>query len=72
MLSKEPETLVYMLLYLLCAHGIDLRGAALIDRERVLQQFQDAPSTIQHSDHFAMPGPKFFNNVCKLGLSKRT
>ncbi|MGH8664435.1 MAG: hypothetical protein ACREUX_09220 [Burkholderiales bacterium] len=64
--ARYANLFVFDLLY---ADGIDLRGAALIDRKRALQQLLvDASPTIQYSDHFAAPGPKFFKSACKLGL----
>lgn len=68
-LSNAPGTLVYFVFDLLYANGIDLRGAALVDRKRALQQLlQGVPPIIQYSDHFAVPGPEFFKNACALGL----
>jgi bifunctional non-homologous end joining protein LigD len=68
-LSKAPGTLVYFAFDLLYVDGMDLRGVTLIDRKRALHQLlEGAPATIQYSDHFAVPGPDFFENACKLGL----
>lgn len=68
-LSNAPGTLVYFVFDLLYADGIDLRGAALLDRKRALQHLLEAPpDMIQYSDHFDAPGREFYNNVCKLGL----
>ena len=68
-LSNGPGSLTYFAFDLLYVDGIDLRGATLIDRKRVLQQLlEGAPQAIQYSDHFAAPGAAFFKNVCALGL----
>jgi bifunctional non-homologous end joining protein LigD len=68
-LSNAPETLVYFAFDLLYADGIDLSGATLLDRKRVLQQLlADAPAIIRYSDHFDVPGRDFFTSACKLGL----
>jgi bifunctional non-homologous end joining protein LigD len=68
-LSNAPGALVYFAFDVLYVDGVDLRGATLIDRKRVLQQLLEGASpTIQYSDHFAMSGPDFFRNACKLGL----
>jgi bifunctional non-homologous end joining protein LigD len=65
-LSNGPGSLIYF--DLLYVDGIDLRGAALIDRKRALQQLLEGASPIQYSDHFAAPGSDFFKNVCALGF----
>ncbi len=68
-LSNGPGSLLYFAFDLLYADGIDLRGAALIDRKRALQQLlEGAPDLFQYSDHFAVPGADFFKNICALGL----
>ncbi len=64
--SKDLKYLAFDLLHL---NGFDLRAVALTERKRLLQQLlSNAPSAIQYSEHFAVPGPTFFQNVGDLGL----
>lgn len=61
--------LTFMAFDVLYLDGYDVRGVALVERKRVLERLlEDAPPNIQYSEHFAVPGRPFFDNVCKLGL----
>jgi bifunctional non-homologous end joining protein LigD len=54
---------------LLHLNGFDLRGVALSERKRLLHEIlSNAPAAIQYSEHFAVPGPAFLQNVGQLGL----
>ena len=71
-----PAGLRYLAFDLLYLDGVDLRGAALADRKRLLKQlFDDAPPALAYSEHFAAPGAAFLENVRALGcegmISKR-
>jgi bifunctional non-homologous end joining protein LigD len=68
-LSGSGADLSYLAFDLLYLDGYDLRGVALIERKRVLAQLlEDAPPALKYSEHFAVPGAAFRENVCKLGL----
>jgi bifunctional non-homologous end joining protein LigD len=46
-----------------------LRDVALLERKRLLREIlSSAPAAIQYSEHFAVPGPAFLQNVGELGL----
>jgi bifunctional non-homologous end joining protein LigD len=63
------EALTYLAFDLLYLNGYDLRGAPLSERKRVLQELlSDASTTIRYSEHFAVPGRDFLENVGELGL----
>jgi bifunctional non-homologous end joining protein LigD len=68
-LSGSGAGLNYLAFDLLYLDGYDLRGAALTERKKVLAQLLDgAPPAVKYSEHFAVPGGAFYDNVCKLGL----
>jgi bifunctional non-homologous end joining protein LigD len=69
-LSGIPSApLTYIAFDLLYLNGIDLRGVALSERKRALAELlADAPPSIRCSEHFAVPGAAFLENVCALGL----
>jgi bifunctional non-homologous end joining protein LigD len=67
--AESSEKLSYVAFDLLYLNGFDLRGAALTERKRLLQKLlADAPGAIKYSEHFAVPGAAFLDNVAKLGL----
>jgi len=68
--GTHVPTLTYVAFDLLYLDGTDLRGAPLIERKRLLEKLLAAASasTIRYSDHFAVPGPAFLENVAALGL----
>ncbi len=52
-------------------HGLDLRGASLTDRKRVLEALFDNASGVQlikYVDHIAGNGELVLEHACKLGL----
>ncbi|HEX6588585.1 MAG TPA: DNA ligase D [Longimicrobiales bacterium] len=54
---------------LLWLDGVDLRGAALVDRKEALRVLlANAPSVIRYSDHVRGGGPEFHANACELQL----
>ena len=64
--SRHLKYLAFDLLYL---NGFDLRGVALAERKRLLRELlSSAPPGIQYSEHFAVPGAAFLQNVGELGL----
>ena len=67
--GAAPPSLAYFAFDLLHLDGVDLRGAPLTERKRVLRSVvAEAPAAIRYSDHFAVPGEAFLANVAKLGL----
>src|SRR4029079_1620112 len=56
-LSGESTALTFFAFDLMYLNGIDLRGAALTDRKRLLKDLlEDAPATIRYSEHFSASG----------------
>jgi bifunctional non-homologous end joining protein LigD len=50
-------------------NGYDLRGAALIERKRLLEGIlTQAQRTLRYSEHVRGAGDEFFRQACKLGL----
>jgi bifunctional non-homologous end joining protein LigD len=67
--GATTATLSYLAFDLLYLNGVDLRGVALAERKRLLQDLlSSAPATVKYSEHFAAPGAAFLQNVCALGL----
>ena len=67
--DPKSATLTFMAFDLLFLDGYDLRGVKLVERKRLLEELlADAPASIKYSEHFAVPGRPFLDNVCKLGL----
>jgi bifunctional non-homologous end joining protein LigD len=67
--AADSRGLKYLAFDLLHLNGFDLRGAALSERKRLLHEIlSNAPAAIQYSEHFAVPGPAFLQNVGQLGL----
>ena len=61
--------LTYVAFDLLYLNGFDLRGVALTQRKRLLQDLlSSASTTIKYSEHFAVQGAAFLQNACALGL----
>ncbi len=64
--TGNPGYFAFDLLYL---DGVDLRGVALVERKRLLEELLSSmPATVRYSEHFAVPGPAFLQNVSALGL----
>jgi len=67
--ATDSRGLKYLAFDLLHLNGFDLRGVALSERKRLLRELlSNAPAAIQYSEHFAVPGPAFLQNVGELGL----
>ncbi|TMH37880.1 MAG: DNA ligase D [Betaproteobacteria bacterium] len=67
--NNGGQPLSYFAFDLLYLNGYDLRGVVLSERKQILQKLlANAPPAIRYSEHFAVPGKEFFDNVCKLGL----
>ncbi|HEX3633469.1 MAG TPA: DNA ligase D [Casimicrobiaceae bacterium] len=67
--AADSRNLKYLAFDLLHLNGFDLRGVALTERKRLLRELlSSAPAAIQYSEHFAVPGPAFLQNVGDLGL----
>ena len=64
--------LTYLVFDLLHLNGLDLTGARLEDRKRLLADLvgpaRDAVSPLRYSDHVVGDGPAFFAQACRLGL----
>ncbi|HEY2816088.1 MAG TPA: non-homologous end-joining DNA ligase, partial [Casimicrobiaceae bacterium] len=68
-LSGENTALTFFAFDLMYLNGVDLRGAALTERKRLLKDLlQDAPASIRFSEHFSASGDEFKDKVCGLGL----
>ncbi len=70
--TRVKARLVYYAFDLLYLDGFDLRGAALIDRKRVLQALLENTSGVQlikNVEHIAGDGDVVLEHACKLGLS---
>ncbi|MGE3832835.1 MAG: DNA ligase D, partial [Parvibaculaceae bacterium] len=69
--SDKTDRLAYMVFDLLYLEGVDLRGAVLSDRKRLLREVVDAlpdQSVIRYSDHMEGDGPNIFTHACRMGL----
>jgi bifunctional non-homologous end joining protein LigD len=67
--AADSRKLKYLAFDLLHLNGFDLRDVALLERKRLLREIlSSAPAAIQYSEHFAVPGPAFLQNVGELGL----
>ena len=67
--APNASNLTYVAFDLLYVNGFDLRGVALTERKRLLQELiSGPPGPIRYSEHFAVPGAAFLQNVCQLGL----
>jgi ATP-dependent DNA ligase len=69
--ARVKGRLVYYAFDRLYLDGIDLRGAALIDRKRVLEALLDNTSgvhLIRYVDHIGGDGELALEHACKLGL----
>jgi bifunctional non-homologous end joining protein LigD len=65
----DAAPLRYYAFDLLYLDGVDLRGATLLDRKRLLETLlRDAPAMLRYSEHFRVPGATFLENVRALGL----
>ena len=67
--AADSRNLKYLAFDLLYLNGFDLRDVALTERKRLLRELlASAPAAIQYSEHFAVPGAAFLQNVGALGL----
>ena len=69
--ARVKARLVYYVFDLLYLDGFDLRGAALIDRKRVLEALLDnTPGTqlIRYVEHIEGDGEVVLAHACKIGL----
>jgi len=67
--ATDSRNLKYLAFDLLYLNGFDLRDVALTERKRLLRELlSNAPPAIQYSEHFAVPGAAFLQNVGELGL----
>ncbi|MPZ76868.1 MAG: DNA ligase D [Deltaproteobacteria bacterium] len=67
-LSTGAGEVIYCVFDLLYLNGYDLRGASLANRKALLKRLIPAAGTLRYSDHFDVPGPVVFAEICKLGL----
>jgi len=68
---NKPAKLVYYVFDMPFYLGFDIRGIALLERKRFLQQLlkiKKLPSTIQYSDHVQGSGDVTWETSCELGL----
>jgi bifunctional non-homologous end joining protein LigD len=70
--GSHAGQLTYLVFDLLHLNGLDLTGARLEDRKRLLADLLgpvcDAASPVRYSDHVVGDGPAFFAQACRLGL----
>jgi bifunctional non-homologous end joining protein LigD len=69
--TRVKAQLVYYAFDLLYLDGFDLRGAALVDRKRVLEALLEDTGGVQlikYVDHIAGDGELVLEHACKLGL----
>jgi bifunctional non-homologous end joining protein LigD len=68
--SGSSSSLAYYAFDLLFFDGFDLRGAALVERKKILNALLDeaCQKSIVFSDHFETGGQRMFAQACKLGL----
>jgi bifunctional non-homologous end joining protein LigD len=76
-IGREPHRLLFYAFDLLHLDGLDLRGAALSDRRRVLAMLLGKqPGRISLSETIDEPGDALFEHACQVGLegiiAKRT
>ena len=65
---KSPRVL-YHAFDLLYLDGYDLRGAAYLDRKRLLKELlEGAPRTFVYVDYLQAEGERVFRQACKMGL----
>ena len=67
-LSTGTGELIYCVFDLLYLNGYDLRAVTLGERKALLKRVIPTTGTIRYSDHFDVPGVRFFAEACKLGL----
>ena len=67
-LSTGTGEVIYCVFDLLYLNGYDLRGVTLGERKALLKRLLPTAGTIRYSDHFDVPGARFFAEACKLGL----
>jgi bifunctional non-homologous end joining protein LigD len=68
-ISRGEDDMYYYVFDLPYLDGYDLRGAALIDRKRLLEGLMPAkPGVVRLSAHVAAPGASYFEEACKLKL----
>ena len=66
---QSAARLQYVLFDLLVCDGWDLRGAALTERKRLLEQLlSSAPAPLKYSVHVQGSGPEFLEQAARLGL----
>jgi bifunctional non-homologous end joining protein LigD len=67
--NEQTGDLVYYAFDLLFLDGVDLRGAVLEERKRLLAEaLANAPATIRLSEHQVGRGKAFFSQACTLKL----
>jgi bifunctional non-homologous end joining protein LigD len=67
--AADSRGLKYLAFDLLHLNGVDLRGVALkVAQAPVARAPVERASSDQYSEHFAVPGPAFLQNVGELGL----
>src|SRR5215208_7240567 len=68
-LDKGSGQVIYQAFDLLYLDGMDLRGAALLDRKHALQKLlAEAPPNIEYLGHFEEDGPTLYRHACALHL----
>jgi bifunctional non-homologous end joining protein LigD len=67
-LSTGADDVIYYVFDLPYLNGYDLRGVILEQRKATLKRLVPAAGAIRYSDHFHVPGEKFFAEACRLGL----
>lgn len=67
--AGRQDRLLYYAFDLLYLDGLDLRGAALAERKRVLSQLlTGAPERIVYAEHLEADGPEIRQRACAMGL----
>jgi bifunctional non-homologous end joining protein LigD len=68
-IDTGSPNLTYLAFDLLYLNGFDLRAVALAERKRLLQDLlARAQTEVKYSEHFAVAGPAFLQNISELGL----
>jgi bifunctional non-homologous end joining protein LigD len=68
-IDAGSPNLTYMAFDLLYLNGFDLRAVALTERKRLLHDLlARARTEVRYSEHFAVAGPAFLQNISGLGL----
>jgi bifunctional non-homologous end joining protein LigD len=67
-LSAGTDEVIYYVFDLPYLNGHDLRGVTLEKRKAALKRLVPAAGVIRYSEHFNVPGEKFFVETCRLGL----